>query len=87
MLEDYDIKIPKLVMFKIAEMIDVKVTIDCSNIIADLTKSSDQSSGGMNCSYSAASSAVQYAIKAITDPENVIAPIASPNDISITDAV
>ena len=50
--------------------VDVKVTIDGSNIIADLTKSSDQSSGGMNCSYSAASSAVQYAIKAITDPEN-----------------
>ena len=32
MLEDYDIKIPKLVMFKIAEMIDVKVTIELKEI-------------------------------------------------------
>ena len=32
MLEDYDIKIPKLVMFKIAEMIDVKVTIELKKI-------------------------------------------------------
>ena len=31
-LEDYDIKIPKLVMFKIAEMIDVKVTIELKEI-------------------------------------------------------
>ena len=32
MLEDYDIKIPTLVMFKIAEMIDVKVTIELKEI-------------------------------------------------------
>ena len=32
MLEDYDIKVPKLVMFKIAEMIDVKVTIELKEI-------------------------------------------------------
>ena len=50
--------------------IDVKITIRGSDIVADLRGSSDQSSGGMNCSYSAAASAVQYAIKSITDPEN-----------------
>ena len=32
MLEHYDIKIPTLVMFKIAEMIDVKVTIELKEI-------------------------------------------------------
>jgi N-methylhydantoinase B len=50
--------------------IDVRVSIRGSDIVADLSDSSDQSSGGMNCSYSAAASAVQYAIKSITDPEN-----------------
>ncbi|MEE8333395.1 MAG: hydantoinase B/oxoprolinase family protein, partial [Alphaproteobacteria bacterium] len=50
--------------------VDVKVTIRGSDIVVDLSGSSDQSSGGMNCSYSAAASAVQYAIKSITDPEN-----------------
>ena len=50
--------------------VDVKVTIRGSDIVVDLSDSSDQSSGGMNCSYSAAASAVQYAIKSITDPEN-----------------
>ncbi len=50
--------------------IDVKITIRGSDIIVDLNDSSDHSSGGMNCSYSAAASAVQYAIKSITDPEN-----------------
>ena len=32
MLEDYDIKVPSIVMFKIAEMIDVKVTIELKEI-------------------------------------------------------
>ncbi len=50
--------------------VDVKVTIRGSDIAVDLSDSSDQSTGGMNCSYSAAASAVQYAIKSITDPEN-----------------
>ncbi len=50
--------------------IDVRLTISGSNIVADLTESSDQSAGGMNCSRSAAESAVQYAVKSITDPEN-----------------
>ena len=50
--------------------IDVEIAIRGSNIVADLRNSSDQSSGGMNCSRSAAASAVQYAIKSITDPEN-----------------
>ncbi len=50
--------------------VDVKVTIRGSDIVVDLSGSSDQSTGGMNCSYSAAASAVQYAIKSITDPEN-----------------
>ena len=50
--------------------IDVRIRIRGSDIVADLTESSDQSSGGMNCSHSAAASAVQYAVKSITDPEN-----------------
>ena len=50
--------------------VDVRIRIRGSDIVADLTGSSDQSSGGMNCSHSAAASAVQYAIKSITDPEN-----------------
>jgi len=50
--------------------VDVEVTIRDSNIMVDLSKSSNQSKGGMNCSHSAAASAVQYAIKSITDPEN-----------------
>lgn len=50
--------------------VDVGIRIRGSDIVADLTGSSDQSSGGMNCSHSAAASAVQYAVKSITDPEN-----------------
>ena len=50
--------------------VDVRIDIRGSDIVADLTGSSGQSSGGMNCSHSAAASAVQYAIKSITDPEN-----------------
>ncbi len=50
--------------------IDVRIKIKNSNIFVDLTASSPQSSGGMNCSHSAAASAVQYAIKSITDPDN-----------------
>jgi N-methylhydantoinase B len=47
-----------------------KVTVKGSDITVDLTESSDQSTGGMNCSRASAISGVQYAIKAITDPEN-----------------
>jgi N-methylhydantoinase B len=50
--------------------IDATVTIDGSDITVDLTASSKQSRGGMNCSRASAISGVQYAIKAITDPEN-----------------
>ena len=50
--------------------VDVRIEIRDSTIVADLTDSSDQSGGGMNCSHSAAASAVQYAVKSITDPEN-----------------
>ncbi|MBM85201.1 MAG: hypothetical protein CMM47_04170 [Rhodospirillaceae bacterium] len=50
--------------------IDVRITIRGSDIVADLSGCGRQSSGGMNCSHSAAASAVQYAIKSITDPEN-----------------
>jgi N-methylhydantoinase B len=50
--------------------VDVRITIAGSEIEVDLTGSDQQSSGGMNCSHSAAASAVQYAIKIITDPEN-----------------
>ena len=50
--------------------IDVRIDIRGSDMVVDLTGSSEQSSGGMNCSHSAAASAVQYAIKSISDPEN-----------------
>jgi N-methylhydantoinase B len=50
--------------------IEVRVAIKGSDISVDLTGCDVQSSGGMNCSRSAAISAVQYAIKAVTDPEN-----------------
>ena len=50
--------------------VDVIIEINGSDIEVDLSNSSKQSSGAMNCSYSAAASAVQYAIKSITDPEN-----------------
>ena len=46
------------------------VTVKGSDITVDLTESSDQSTGGLNCSRASAISGVQYAIKAITDPEN-----------------
>ena len=50
--------------------VEVRIDIRGSDIVADLTGSSEQSAGGMNCSHSAAASAVQYAIKSISDPEN-----------------
>ncbi len=53
-----------------AQWIDAKVTIVGSDITVDLSGSSDQSRGGMNCSRASAISGVQYAIKSITDPEN-----------------
>jgi N-methylhydantoinase B len=52
------------------QWIDAKVTVSGSDIVVDLSGSSDQSRGGMNCSRASAISGVQYAIKAITDPEN-----------------
>jgi N-methylhydantoinase B len=52
------------------QWVDAKVTVKGSDITVDLTGSSDQSLGGMNCSRASAISGVQYAIKAITDPEN-----------------
>ena len=50
--------------------IDVRITVKGSDVTVDLTGCDPVSKGGMNCSRSAALSAVQYAIKAITDPEN-----------------
>tara|TARA_B100001123_G_scaffold448862_1_gene611737 strand:+ start:131 stop:1813 length:1683 start_codon:yes stop_codon:yes gene_type:complete len=50
--------------------IDVQIHIKGSDVVVDLTESSQQSTGGMNCSHSAAASAVQYAFKSITDPDN-----------------
>lgn len=50
--------------------IDMTLTVKGDDIVADLTASDPQSAGGMNCSHSAAVSAVQYAIKIVTDPEN-----------------
>ncbi|MFM9888107.1 MAG: hydantoinase B/oxoprolinase family protein [Burkholderiales bacterium] len=52
------------------QWIDAKVTIANANITVDLSGSSTQSRGGMNCSRASAISGVQYAIKSITDPEN-----------------
>lgn len=50
--------------------IDAQVTVKGSDITVDLRDSSDQSTGGMNCSRASAISGVQYVLKAITDPEN-----------------
>jgi N-methylhydantoinase B len=50
--------------------VDVSIAIKGSDLTVDLTGSDPQSTGGMNCSRSAAISAVQFAIKALTDPEN-----------------
>jgi len=52
------------------QWIDARVSISGSDITVDLSASSPQSRGGMNCSRASAISGVQYAIKAITDPEN-----------------
>ena len=52
------------------QWIDARVTIEGSSLTVDLSGSSDQSKGGMNCSRASAISGVQYAIKSITDPEN-----------------
>lgn len=52
------------------QWIDARVTIAGSDITVDLSGSSLQSRGGMNCSRASAISGVQYAIKSITDPEN-----------------
>ncbi|MES2534508.1 MAG: hydantoinase B/oxoprolinase family protein [Pseudomonadota bacterium] len=52
------------------QWINASVVIDGSDITVDLTGSSKQSRGGMNCSRASAISGVQYAIKSITDPEN-----------------
>jgi N-methylhydantoinase B len=52
------------------QWIDSRVRISGSDITVDLSASSPQSRGGMNCSRASAISGVQYAIKAITDPEN-----------------
>lgn len=52
------------------QWIDARVTIAGSDITVDLSGSSKQSRGGMNCSRASAISGVQYAIKSITDPEN-----------------
>jgi len=49
---------------------DVKITIEDSSVTVDLSDSSQQSTGGMNCSRSSAISAVQFAFKSMTDPEN-----------------
>ena len=48
----------------------VKVQICGSDVLVDLTGSSSQATGGMNAPFAVTCSAVQYAIKAITDPWN-----------------
>jgi len=52
------------------QWVEATVTIAGSDITVDLSRSSLQSRGGMNCSRASAISGVQYAIKSITDPEN-----------------
>lgn len=52
------------------QWIAATVTVNGSDITVDLSASSNQSRGGMNCSRASAISGVQYAIKSITDPEN-----------------
>jgi N-methylhydantoinase B len=52
------------------QWIECQVSINGSDITVDLTESSPQSRGGINCSRASAISGVQYAIKSITDPEN-----------------
>jgi N-methylhydantoinase B len=52
------------------QWIDARVSISGSDIRVDLSGSSLQSRGGINCSRASAISGVQYAIKSITDPEN-----------------
>jgi N-methylhydantoinase B len=52
------------------QWITATVTVSGSDITVDLSASSSQSRGGMNCSRASAISGVQYAIKSITDPEN-----------------
>jgi N-methylhydantoinase B len=51
-------------------LIDLKLTIKGDEILVDLQGCSPQSKGGMNCSHAASVSAVQYAVKCFTDPEN-----------------
>ena len=50
--------------------IALTMTVSGSSIDIDLNQSDDQSRGGMNCSHAAAAAGVQYAVKAMTDPEN-----------------
>jgi N-methylhydantoinase B len=52
------------------QWIDARVKISGTDITVDLSASSPQSRGGINCSRASAISGVQYAIKSITDPEN-----------------
>lgn len=53
-----------------AVLIDLELTIERDSIVVDLRRCSPQSEGGINCSRAAAISAVQYAVKCMTDPEN-----------------
>lgn len=48
----------------------VKVSVNGSDILVDLTGSSLQATGGMNAPFAVTCSAIHFAIKAITDPWN-----------------
>ncbi|MGE0853139.1 MAG: hydantoinase B/oxoprolinase family protein [Hyphomicrobiaceae bacterium] len=50
--------------------VKVAVTVKDSDVHVDLTGSSPQATGGMNAPFAVTNSAVQFAIKAITDPWN-----------------
>ncbi|WP_108658848.1 hydantoinase B/oxoprolinase family protein [Acuticoccus kandeliae] len=52
------------------QWIDAVVTVKGDQVSVDLTGSSKQSRGGMNCSRASAIAGVQYALKIISDPEN-----------------
>ena len=50
--------------------VDLALTIDGDELIADYSGSSRQSSGGINCSHSATASGIQYAVKCMSDPDS-----------------
>jgi N-methylhydantoinase B len=50
--------------------IDLELRIEEDSMVADLTNSDGQSTGGMNCSHAAAAAGIFYAVKCLTDADN-----------------